>query len=75
MLGKSIPCTVQKVISDPGGRYVILLFEIHQTKMVIACVCVPPSFQPKLLYDMLVMLTPYMHFPLLLAGDFNAILD
>lgn len=67
-------CTVQKAISHPEGRYVILMLEIYQTKMVMACVHVPLPFQPQLLY-MLVILTPYMHLPLLLSGDFNAILD
>lgn len=63
------------MISDPGGRYVILVVDVYQTTVVIANIYMPPHFQSQILHDLLVKLAPYMHLSLLLAGDFNAILD
>lgn len=42
--------------------------------MVLVNLYVPPLFQIQILYDLLSKLAPFMHLPLLIAGDINAIL-
>lgn len=59
LISKTIPCNVHQVIKDPGGWYAIA--DIHEHKMVLANVYVPPPFQIQVLYDLLGKLAPFMH--------------
>lgn len=75
LISKAVPCTIHHVISDPGGRFLIVIADISTCKMVLVNVYIPPPFQVQILYDLLGKLAPYMHLPLIIAGDFNAILS
>lgn len=74
LISKAVPCTIHGVISDLGGRFLIVVAELYMHKMGLVNLYVPHSFQIQVLYDLLGMLAPFMHLPLLIAGDFNAIL-
>lgn len=75
MISKTVACIVHQVITDPGGRYAIVVADICMHKMVLVNVYVPPPFQIQVLHDLLGRLAPFMHLPLIVAGDFNAILN
>lgn len=74
LISKTVPCSVHQVITDPGGRYAIVVVDIHGHKMVLANVYVPPPFLVQVLYDLLGRLAPFMHLPLINA-ILNATLD
>lgn len=75
LLSKVVSSTIHKVVSDPGGRNLIIVADIFTCKMVLANVYPPPPFQVQLLYDLLGKMAPFMHLTVLMAGDFNTILD
>lgn len=75
LISKAVPCPIHHVISDPGGRFLIVIADISTCKMVLVNVYIPPPFQVQILYDLLGKLAPYMYLPLIIAGDFNAILS
>lgn len=75
LISKTIACTIHQVISDPGGRYVVVSLEVCNQKFLLVNIYLPPPFQVKLLYDLMVQLAPFLHMPMLLMGDYNAILD
>lgn len=75
MISKAKACTIHQVFTDPGGRYVALLFEVAFQKVLLVNIYLPPPFQVKLLYDLLVTLAPHMYLPVLFMGDYNNILD
>lgn len=75
LIRKAVPCVVHQVVSDPGGRYVAVVLELCHQKFLLVNIYLPPPFQDKLLYDLLVKLAPFAHLPMVLMGDFNAILD
>lgn len=43
LINKSLPCKVVRVITDPGGRYIILLLEIHTVLWALVNVYLPPQ--------------------------------
>lgn len=53
----------------------VILLEMFNNKILLVNIYFPPPFQVKLLYDLMVTLAPYLHLPMLLMGDYNAILD
>lgn len=75
LISKTIPCTIHQVISDTGGRYVAVVSDLCQKTIVLVNIYVPPPFQAKMLYDLLNKIAPFAHLPVVLLGDFNAVLD
>lgn len=62
------------MFSDPAGRYVAVVLDIGYRKLLLVNVYLPPPFI-QLLYDLFVKLASFVHLPLILMGDFNALLD
>lgn len=52
-----------------------IVLEIYCQTLLLVRIYLAPPFQVQLLYDLLVTLAPYLHLPVLLMGDYNAILD
>lgn len=75
LISRSVPCTIQRVISDPGGRYVAVVLDVYHCQILLVNVYIPPPFQVQLLYDMLTKLAQFLHLPTLFLGDCNAVLD
>lgn len=75
LISKAIACTIHQVVTDPGGRYVAVSLEIYNHKFLLVNIYMPPPFQVKFLYDFMVTLAPFLHLPVLIMGDYNAILD
>ncbi|XP_077338542.1 neurofibromin isoform X4 [Lithobates pipiens] len=63
LISKAVPCTIHHVISDPGGRFLVIVADIGTCKMVLVNVYIPPPFQIHILYDLLGKLAPYLHLP------------
>lgn len=59
-------CTIHQVFSDQGGRYVAVLLDIFQHKMLLVNVYLPPPISVQLLYDLFAELAPFAHLPLIL---------
>lgn len=75
LINKAVPCTIHQVILDPRGRYLNVIADVYRNKMVLVNIYVPPPFQVQVLYELMGKLAPFMHLPLLAAGDFNAVLN
>lgn len=75
LISKALPCTIHQVFSDQEGRYVAVLLDIFQHNMILANVYLPPPIDVQVLYDLFTRLAPFAHLPMVLMGDFNAILD
>lgn len=75
LISKALPCTIHQVFSDPGGRYVAVLLDVHHYKMLLVNVYLPPPVNIQILYDLFTRLAPFAQLPLIMMGDFNSILD
>lgn len=75
LLYKSLPCNIEVVVTDPDGRYAMVVFEIQACRIVFVNVYIPPPFTSGLLYEMLDKLATLTPVKILMAGDFNNILD
>lgn len=62
-------------MTDPGGRYVVVFIEVYSHHLALVNMYIPPPFSSAILYDVLDKLAPHSPFKLLIAGDFNNILD
>lgn len=76
LISRAVCCTIHQVISDPGwGRYVPVVLDVYHSQLLLVNVYKPPPFQAQLLYDILTRLAQFLHLPVFLMGDFNAVLD
>lgn len=63
------------MISDPTGRYIILLLELHSVLWAFVNICLPPLVDPTLLFSISEKLASLPPTHIIFAGDFNSILD
>lgn len=70
LLHKSLPCSKEVVITEPGGGYVVVLIDIHSHRLALVNV-----YSSSIPYEVLEKLAPHSQFKLLVAGNFNNILD
>lgn len=71
LISKSVPCTIHRVITDPGGRFVAVAINVYHYQILLVNVYVPPPFQGQLLFDMLNKLAQFLHLPVLFFGRFQ----
>lgn len=75
LLHKSLPCSIETVITDPGGRYLVVIIEVYSRRLALVNVYISPPFTGNILYEVLEKLAPHAPFQLLVAGDFNNIIN
>lgn len=68
LLSKSLPCLVEQVFLDPGGRYVILILEMYAQRWAMVNVYIPPSFDPTVLYTIFMKLAPLQVYKIIEGG-------
>lgn len=75
IINKNIPFIVSDVISDSNGRYVILTGEIYCTPIILANVYAPNFDDERFIGSVLASLPNLHTHNLILAGDFNFVMD
>lgn len=75
LLHKSLLCSIETVITDPGGRYLVVILEVYSHRLALANIYIPPPFTGNILYEVLEKLAPHAPFQLLVAGDFRNVLN
>lgn len=63
---KNVPCTIDEVVTDPNGKFVMLVISLWNQKYVIVNVYLPPPSQMNPLYLLLEMLSDHSPLKLML---------
>lgn len=53
----------------------MILIDVYSRRLSLVNMYIPPTFSGNILYEVLEKLVPHVPFKLLVAGDFNNILD
>lgn len=72
---KKIPFITSDIISDSNGRYVIVTGEMYNTSIILANVYAPNFDDEKFISSVLASLPNLHTHNLILAGDFNFVMD
>ena len=75
LLHKKLQCNIEHVVTDPHGRYAIVVLTVDSQLLAIANVYIPPPFNKEVLYLVLEKIATFGPLKLLVAGDFNNVLD
>lgn len=75
LIHKSVPFSATKTISDPYGRYVIVVGRIHNTPLILANVYGPNWDNDAFFRKFLFSLPDLDSHRLIIGGDFNCCLD
>lgn len=63
---KNVPCTIDEVVTDPNGKFVMLVISLWNQKYVIVNVYLPTPSQMNPLYLLLEMLSDHSPLKLML---------
>lgn len=72
---KNLSCSIEHVVTDPHGRYIVVVLTIESQLPAIVNIYVPPTFKREVLCQNLEKVATFGPLKLLVAGDFNNILD
>lgn len=75
LIHKKLTCAIDHVVTDALGRYAIVVMTVESQLIAIANVYVPPPFKNEVLYQVLEKVATFGPLKLLVACDFNNILD
>lgn len=75
LIHKGLPFVLLQVISDPQGKYVIFHVTVHATLLILVGLYAPPVLVNATLPEVSVHIATLHHCPILLLGDFNAVVD
>uniref|UniRef100_A0A3Q3A000 Reverse transcriptase domain-containing protein n=1 Tax=Kryptolebias marmoratus TaxID=37003 RepID=A0A3Q3A000_KRYMA len=75
LIHKSVPFSVTKVISDPNGRYIIVLGRISSSNLTLVNLYGPNWDDEDFFKNILFSLPDLSNSQLILGGDFNCCLD
>uniref|UniRef100_A0A3B3BIE4 Endonuclease/exonuclease/phosphatase domain-containing protein n=1 Tax=Oryzias melastigma TaxID=30732 RepID=A0A3B3BIE4_ORYME len=72
---RSLPFTLEKVVKDSEGRYVLLSGCLYGEQVVLGCIYAPNVYEPSFLPQLISDLTSFSSQYIVLGGDFNCVLD
>lgn len=75
LINKALPYRVERVILDPGVRYIFLLLEFHSIVWAFVNVYLHQPVDHALLFSIFEKQAPLPSTHILFSGDFNSILD
>uniref|UniRef100_A0A803J4Y6 Reverse transcriptase domain-containing protein n=1 Tax=Xenopus tropicalis TaxID=8364 RepID=A0A803J4Y6_XENTR len=75
LICKTCPFVVETVISDRNGKYVVVHGTLQGKKLTLANIYIPPPFAEEPLREVMNKILTLPMAPLLLMGDFNAVMD
>lgn len=73
LVKKSLPFQLLEMRTDPGGRYVVLHVCIHDKRLVLIGVYLPPPARIQLLIDLMGVILAYDTPEFYIFGDFNMV--
>lgn len=75
LIAKSALVTIKHIKLDPGGCYVILVLELLGKPYTVTSLYAPPPFTKQFFDHVLTFIMEIAEDPLLIAGDYNMVLD
>lgn len=75
MVTKSLICTLEEVVTDPFGRFIIVILIIDITPYTFVAIYVPPLFTVALWDKVMAKVLQVAKGPIIMARDLNTVLS
>ena len=75
MIKQSLKIDFRNVNIDPTGRYCFAELKMNDKTLVIGSICAPIKNEPALFDSLFSVITNFSHTDLILAGDWNVVLN